>query len=173
MGGCLCRYVVTISRMFFAAAFDRLLPTKFAEINEKFHSPQLAILLVSVIWFIFITFFWYAGFAVAWLSVGIIPPIGYMLPFVAALSLSGCEEGSLQADRWRHGSSARNCYRFASGNRSIPLLHHSSDVSVEWSLGHRVPWRYDHPSRRECCSVGSHRRSNLSNRQIPTWQNGT
>jgi len=78
-------YVVTISRMFFAAAFDRLLPTKFAEINERFHSPQLAILLVSIIWFVFITFLWYAGFAVAWLSVGIIPPIGYMLPFVAAL----------------------------------------------------------------------------------------
>ena len=78
-------YVVTISRMFFAAAFDRLLPTKFAEVNEKFHSPQAAILVVAAVWFIFITFEWYAGFAVAWLSVGIIPPIGYMLPFIAAL----------------------------------------------------------------------------------------
>jgi amino acid transporter len=78
-------YVVTISRMFFAAAFDRLLPTKFADVSEKFHSPQWAIVLVSVIWFLFITFEWYAGFAVAWLTVGIIPPIGYMLPFVAAL----------------------------------------------------------------------------------------
>jgi APA family basic amino acid/polyamine antiporter len=78
-------YVVTIARMFFAAAFDRLLPAKFAEINERFHSPQAAILLVSFIWFLFITFLWYAGFAVGWLTVGIIPPIGYMLPFVAAL----------------------------------------------------------------------------------------
>jgi amino acid transporter len=78
-------YVVTISRMFFAAAFDRLLPTKFAQVNERFHSPQAAILLVAVVWFIFITFEWYAGFAVAWLTVGVIPPIGYMLPFVATL----------------------------------------------------------------------------------------
>jgi amino acid transporter len=78
-------YVVTISRMFFAAAFDRLLPTKFAQVNERFHSPQAAILIVALVWFIFITFEWYAGFAVAWLTVGIIPPIGYMLPFVAAL----------------------------------------------------------------------------------------
>ena len=78
-------YVVTISRMFFAAAFDRLLPTKFAEVSERFHSPQAAIIIVSFIWFLFITFEWYAGFAVAWLTVGIIPPIGYMLPFVAAL----------------------------------------------------------------------------------------
>jgi len=78
-------YVVTIARMFFAAAFDRLLPAKFAEVNERFHSPQTAILLVSGIWFVFITFLWYAGFAVGWLTVGIIPPIGYMLPFIAAL----------------------------------------------------------------------------------------
>ena len=78
-------YVVTISRMFFAAAFDRLLPAKFAEVNERFHSPQAAILVVAFVWFLFITFEWYAGFAVAWLTVGIIPPIGYMLPFVAVL----------------------------------------------------------------------------------------
>ncbi len=78
-------YVVTIARMFFAAAFDRLLPTKFAEISDRFHTPQYAILMVSFIWFLFITFLWYAGFAVGWLTVGIIPPIGYMLPFVAVL----------------------------------------------------------------------------------------
>jgi amino acid transporter len=78
-------YVVTIARMFFAAAFDRLLPTKFAEVSERFHSPQYAIIVVAFIWFLFITFLWYAGFAVGWLTVGIIPPIGYMLPFVAAL----------------------------------------------------------------------------------------
>ncbi len=78
-------YVVTIARMFFAAAFDRLLPAKFAEISDRFHTPQYAIMLVSFIWFLFITFLWYAGFAVGWLTVGIIPPIGYMLPFVAVL----------------------------------------------------------------------------------------
>ncbi len=78
-------YVVTIARMFFAAAFDRLLPAKFAEISDRFHTPQYAIIMVSFIWFLFITFLWYAGFAVGWLTVGIIPPIGYMLPFVAVL----------------------------------------------------------------------------------------
>ncbi len=78
-------YVVTIARMFFAAAFDRLLPTKFAEISDRFHTPQYSIMAVSFIWFLFITFLWYAGFAVGWLTVGIIPPIGYMLPFVAVL----------------------------------------------------------------------------------------
>lgn len=78
-------YVVTIARMFFAAAFDRLLPTKFAEVSDRFHTPQYAIMMVSFIWFLFITFLWYAGFAVGWLTVGIIPPIGYMLPFIAVL----------------------------------------------------------------------------------------
>ncbi len=78
-------YVVTIARMFFAAAFDRLLPAKFAQISDRFHTPQYAIMIVSFIWFLFITFLWYAGFAVGWLTVGIIPPIGYMLPFVAVL----------------------------------------------------------------------------------------
>lgn len=78
-------YVLTMSRMLFAASFDRLLPAKFADVNERFHSPQWATAIIGFIVFVYLTIYWNYGFAATWLNTSLIPPIGYMLPLVATL----------------------------------------------------------------------------------------
>jgi len=42
-------FILTTSRMIFAMAFDRLLPPKLAEVNEKWHSPVNAIIFTTVV----------------------------------------------------------------------------------------------------------------------------
>lgn len=42
-------FILTSSRMIFAMAFDRLLPGKLANVNQRWHSPMNAILFVSVV----------------------------------------------------------------------------------------------------------------------------
>ncbi len=78
-------YVLTMSRMLFAASFDRLLPTKFADVSERFHSPQLAITFIGAVVFVYLTIYWNYGFAATWLNTSLVAPIGYMLPLVATL----------------------------------------------------------------------------------------
>jgi len=46
-------FILTTSRMIFAMAFDRLLPPRLADVNEKWHSPVNAIIFTSVIAVIF------------------------------------------------------------------------------------------------------------------------
>ena len=75
---------ITMSRMLFAASFDRLIPARFANVDEKFHSPQLAIVATALIWIAWITVFWWAGFAATYLNAAISSPIGYLMPLVAA-----------------------------------------------------------------------------------------
>ena len=41
-------YYMAISRVIFAMSFDRLIPTKFAEVNEKMHSPVFAVLITMI-----------------------------------------------------------------------------------------------------------------------------
>ncbi len=77
-------YVVTISRMVFAASFDRLLPNSLANVSDRFHSPTLAVLLVGVVCWVFVTIFYLTSFVSQWLNYGLIPAIGYMLPLIAA-----------------------------------------------------------------------------------------
>lgn len=42
-------FILSTSRMIFAMAFDRLLPPKLADVNERWHSPWNAIIFTSVI----------------------------------------------------------------------------------------------------------------------------
>lgn len=46
-------FILTTSRMIFAMAFDRLLPRKLADVNQRWHSPINAIIFVSVISILF------------------------------------------------------------------------------------------------------------------------
>jgi APA family basic amino acid/polyamine antiporter len=79
-------YIVTYSRTVFAAAFDRLLPAKFADVSDRFHSPQWAVLLVSIVSGIFVAFYYTANsFAGTYLITGMVGPIGYLLPLVATM----------------------------------------------------------------------------------------
>jgi amino acid transporter len=76
-------YVVTISRMIFAASFDRLLPSSLASVSDRFHSPHLSVILVGVVSWIFVSLYWLTSFVSTWLNYGLIPAFGYMLPLIA------------------------------------------------------------------------------------------
>jgi amino acid transporter len=78
-------YLHTLSRMLFAASFDRLLPQKFAEVSPRFHAPQWGIIIPAVVVGIYLVFNWFASYASALLNTSFISPIGYMLPLVATL----------------------------------------------------------------------------------------
>ena len=45
-------FILTSSRIIFAMAFDRVLPEKFAEVNERWHSPIWAVIFVMLVAFI-------------------------------------------------------------------------------------------------------------------------
>jgi amino acid transporter len=75
-------YIITISRMLFAAAFDRLLPAAFANVNERFHTPHWPIVFTGLVSVVYATIFWNFSFASTWLNTSIVFPIGFLLPLV-------------------------------------------------------------------------------------------
>jgi amino acid transporter len=77
--------ILAMSRILFAASFDRLLPTKLADVNERFHTPHWSIIAITVVWSIWVGVLWYAGYVAGFLNTGLTVPIGYGLPFVATL----------------------------------------------------------------------------------------
>lgn len=79
-------YIVTISRMIFAASFDRLLPNAFANVSDRLHSPRNAVILAGVLSWIFVSIYMLSNsFFVTWLQLGLIAPIGYLMPLLAAM----------------------------------------------------------------------------------------
>ena len=77
--------IIAMSRMTFAASFDRLLPSKLADVNARFSTPHWAILFISVIWGAWIAILWFAGEISTILNTSLVVPIGYALPLVATL----------------------------------------------------------------------------------------
>ena len=79
-------YIVTISRMIFAASFDRLLPLGLANVSDRLHSPRNAVIVAGVLSWIFVSIYMLSNsFFVTWLQLGLIAPIGYLLPLLAAM----------------------------------------------------------------------------------------
>ncbi|MFI5449072.1 MAG: amino acid permease [Candidatus Bathyarchaeia archaeon] len=54
-------YWVMTTRVMFAWSFDRLIPTKFSEIDQRFHAPRNAILLTALLAAVFVTLEYYGG----------------------------------------------------------------------------------------------------------------
>jgi amino acid transporter len=77
-------YIVTLARMVFAASFDSMLPRRFADVSDRWHSPHWAVALVGIASFIYLTVYWNYGWAATLLNTSIVLPIGYGLPLVAA-----------------------------------------------------------------------------------------
>lgn len=75
--------ILAMSRLFFAASFDRVLPTKFADVSERVHTPVFALLIIGVLWALWVSALWFAGFASTFLNAGLVEIFGYGLPFVA------------------------------------------------------------------------------------------
>ena len=53
------------SRYFFAWSFDRILPTKVADINSRFKTPHIAIGLITVLWILIGALYWFTSFSIA------------------------------------------------------------------------------------------------------------
>jgi amino acid transporter len=78
-------YFITFSRVLFAMAFDRILPEKIASVNDRYHSPHFAVIVIGIFAIIFTTQIWYAGWASTYLNVSLVYPIAYIIPGIAAL----------------------------------------------------------------------------------------
>ena len=74
---------IAMSRMLFAGSFERLLPSKFASVNERFHTPHWAMVVVGIIAGAYLTIYWNVGWAATFLNTSILLPIGYLLPLLA------------------------------------------------------------------------------------------
>ena len=72
------------SRIIFAWSYDRMIPAKLADVNDKLHSPIWAIVLCMIansIWAFFIAYTVYG----AWVSLSFIQGVGWAVPgFIAA-----------------------------------------------------------------------------------------
>jgi amino acid transporter len=77
--------ILAMSRIIFAASFDRLLPAKLADVNGRFQTPHYAIIIITAVWSVWVGVLWYAGYIAGFLNTGLTVPIGYGLPFVATL----------------------------------------------------------------------------------------
>ena len=77
--------MIVQTRVLFAASFDGLFPHKMADVNDRFHSPHVVVLILGALYLIISTIFWYAGFAISYLNTSLILPFGAAIPFVAAL----------------------------------------------------------------------------------------
>ena len=77
-------YLATLPGMLFAASFDRLLPSKFADVGERLHTPYIAVIFTGVVWALWMTVLAFGGFASSWLNTSIVAPIGFLLPLLAA-----------------------------------------------------------------------------------------
>jgi amino acid transporter len=75
--------ILFMSRIIFATAFDRVIPTKFADVSERFHSPHWAIVLIGAVTAVYTTLYWYYGYVATVLNTSILVPIGLGLPLFA------------------------------------------------------------------------------------------
>jgi len=55
--------ILTVSRYFFAWAFDRLIPTKFADVNSRFKSPHWALIATMIVMVVLCVLMAYEGFS--------------------------------------------------------------------------------------------------------------
>ena len=81
--------VVMFSRIIFAMSFDRIIPSKFADVNERFHSPHNAILITGIVAIIFESLYWFQGpgLLAGYLNTGMAVDVAYIIPGFAALLL--------------------------------------------------------------------------------------
>jgi amino acid transporter len=76
-------YIITMSRMTFAASFDSMVPRRFADVSERWHSPYFAVLLVGVFSGLWMTVYWNYGPYASLLNTSILLPIAYAMPLLA------------------------------------------------------------------------------------------
>jgi amino acid transporter len=85
------------TRYFFAWSFDRLIPTRFANVHEKYHAPHYSIAAISalaaVLFLLYYFTSWPTGFALGTFLWG----VAFVIPGLAALVLPARRPELLQA----------------------------------------------------------------------------
>jgi len=79
-----CGIVTFASRMLFAASMDRVLPSRLADVSDRFHVPHVATLTIVGLSAIYLYFYWAYGAIAAILNASTSVPIGLALPLYAA-----------------------------------------------------------------------------------------
>jgi len=79
--------LIMFSRIVFAMSFDRMLPVRFSNVNDRFGSPHYAVLLVGIISLIFEALYWLAGPGLlsGFLNTSVAVDVAYLIPGFAAL----------------------------------------------------------------------------------------
>ena len=63
-----------------------MLPAKFADVSERFHSPMWAVLLVGACYTILLPLYWLTSWASVLLNTSEVLPIAFSLPVIAAIA---------------------------------------------------------------------------------------
>lgn len=74
------------SRVVFAWSFDRVIPSKLASVNDRFHSPVIALLLCGIVGAFWAYMNAYNGYLLALMGISLLQAVGWAVPgFIAAL----------------------------------------------------------------------------------------
>jgi len=77
--------LLAASRIFFAQAFDRVLPESMSSVNERLHSPLNAVLLMTIIAEVWVMILYFYGYVTTWLSLSLATPFAWALTAIAAI----------------------------------------------------------------------------------------
>jgi amino acid transporter len=81
----LLQCMVMFTRILFALSFDRIIPAKIADVNERFHSPHVAALVIGILSILAETLYWYGpGLLTGYLDSAVAVEVAYMIPGIAA-----------------------------------------------------------------------------------------
>jgi amino acid transporter len=76
--------IIFASRMLFAGAMDRILPTRLADVSDRFHCPHVATIVMGVLSAIYLTIYWEFGAISTFLNSSVAVPAALALPLLAA-----------------------------------------------------------------------------------------
>ena len=103
----LLAYFWIASKYMFAWAFDRVIPSKFADIGERFHTPHLAIIGVVVLGILSEAFYYLAGWSASFTMGSIIWDVSYVIPALALVAFPYVRKDLFQQSasfvRWKIG----------------------------------------------------------------------
>lgn len=73
------------SRYFFAWSFDRIIPTKFADVGRRFHTPHIAIAAMTVLSAIVVVLYTYTSWSSAFTLGTVLWDVAYVIPALATV----------------------------------------------------------------------------------------